>query len=287
MAVPLNRMPLAGSALATPSAPCLGPLPPLEQLDVVLRMRRPARADDVTAVVRFVLDQDLSVLDVDHRAGTVDVRGSVLGLTRAFGVQMRSYRGPDGPFRARRGVVLVPVTLAGVIVAVDGLDERPPHAVSSRIPPARRRAWPRACRRAPARPAPPSPFSSLSVSAAPRVRAGQVCAEHEGETGRTVPPSVAGVDHDDVVVVPGGCDGGAAPARLAVVLHLPVRPTPAPLDHDADLHGDDHDRGPDGPRTVPLAPARARRRGPLVRAAAEQQHRRLARQLHPAMVDRS
>jgi hypothetical protein len=140
--------------------------------------------------------------------------------------------------------------------------------------------------RAPATPSAPSSFSSsssLSVSAAPRARTGRVCAEPEGDTGQTVLPSVAGEVYDDVVV-PGGCDGGTEPARLAIVLHLPVRPTPAPLDHE-----DDPPSGaaPGASGTVPLAPARARRRGPLVRAAAEQQHRRLARALHPAAVDRS
>ena len=139
--------------------------------------------------------------------------------------------------------------------------------------------------RAPATPSAPfSSSSSLSVSAAPRARTGRVCAEPEGDTGQTVLPSVAGEVHDDAVVVPGGCDGGTEPARLAIVLHFPVRPTPAPLDHEDDsLSGP----VPVASGTVPLAPARARRRGPLVRAAAEQQRRRLARALHPAVVDRS
>jgi hypothetical protein len=288
MAVPLNLMPLPGSALATPSARCLGPLPPLEQLDVILRLRRPVQAGDAAAVVRFVLDHGLRILDVDDRAPSVAVRGSVLALSRAFGVQLRAYAGVDGPFRARRGMIHVPVTLAGVIIAVDGLDQRPRHPEGLVEAPPVRRIGARTSRRN--RPAPPSPSPStpvsppsifsfsfpFPVSAAPRTRTGRACAEPAGQAGSPVPLPVAGEDH--VHVVPGGCDGDVVPAGLAVVLQLPARPAPVPFDHAPAVVG---------ASPLPLAPARARRRGPLVAAAAAQRDRRLARQFHPAGVDRS
>jgi hypothetical protein len=286
MAVPLNHMPLPGSALATPSAPCLGRPGPLEQLDVVVRMRRPVHGDDVAAVVRFAVDHGLRVLDVDHRAVVVHLRGSVLALSRTFGVRLRVYAGPQGPFRGRRGLVQVPVPLAGIIVAVDGLDERPP--LPRRAPD--RRAGAGAGVDAGARAArpgdPQSPsrsFSpSLPVSAAPRVRAGRAHPEPAGEPGRSALPSVAEGRHGSVA--PGGSDGAAPVPGLAVVLRIPVRNGSAPLDDDVDRA---REPGRADARPVARAEARTRRRGPLVRAAADQRDRRLMRQLHPAGVDRS
>jgi hypothetical protein len=253
MAPPLNQMPLPGSALPTPSAPCLGHLPPLEQIDVVVRLRQPPRAVDVAAVVRFAVDSGLRVLDVDPRAAVVDLRGSVLALSRSFGVHLRAYAGPEGRFHGRRGVILVPLSLAGAVVAVDGLDERP-------ADPGRRA------------PASVLPVSS-PVSAAPRNRAGRARPEPAGEAGPPAPTSVAG-----------GRDGVATDSGLAVVLRPRFGSSSAPLERGRSAHPSLGLRAA-GP--VPLAPARTRRRGPLARAAADQGERRRARGPHPAGVDRS
>jgi hypothetical protein len=139
MALPFTPAPLPGSALPTPSAPCAGHLPPLEQFDVAIRLRTPLQPAAVSAVVRFLVDQGLRVLDVDQRNAIVEARGSVMAMSRAFRVQLRAYAGPDGVFRGRRGLVHVPRTLVDTIVAVDGLDARPdgsrPRPVTSDVRP--------------------------------------------------------------------------------------------------------------------------------------------------------
>src|SRR3954453_3529419 len=125
VALPYTQVPLPGSALATPSAPCAGHLPPLEQFDIAIRLRTPLAPAAVSAAVRFLVDQGLPVLDVDQRGAVIEARGSVMAMSRAFRVQLRAYAGPDGVFRGRRGLVYLPPTLVDAIVGVDGLDARP------------------------------------------------------------------------------------------------------------------------------------------------------------------
>jgi hypothetical protein len=243
MALPLTPVPLPGSALPTPSAPCAGHLPPLEQFDIAIRLRTPLQPAAVSAVVRFLVDQGLRVLDVDQRGAVVEARGSVMLMSRAFRVQLRAYAGPDGTFRGRRGLVYLPRNLVDTVVAVDGLDARPDGSRARPSAPVRRAAIDR---RGPRPSGPRRPAGADH----PAVRAGH--------------PSVA---------------TGTA-ARPAAVLRL------LPLRAAEQRDGGDPAVSPVPAPPIPLGRARTIRRGPLVRVAAEQQERRLARHLHATGAER-
>jgi hypothetical protein len=246
MALPFTPAPLPGSALPTPSAPCAGHLPPLEQFDIAIRLRTPLQPAAVSAIVRFLVDQGLRVLDVDQRGAVVEARGSVMAMSRAFRVQLRAYAGPDGPFRGRRGLIYVPRTLVDAIVAVDGLDARPD---GTRLRPVTSEA----------------PPITIDLRA-PRM-------------GR--PRRPAGADHPAVRSGHPSVSPGAAARPAAVLRLLPLHgPEPEPVDTG------DRAAAPVLARPIPLGRARTIRRGPLVRVAAEQRELRLARHFLATGVER-
>jgi len=175
----------------------------------------------------------------------VEARGSVMAMSRAFRVQLRAYTGPDGVFRARRGLVYLPRTLVDAVVAVDGLDARPDGSG-------------------------PRPATAEDRPATIELRAAR--------TGRPRRP-VTGADHPAVRAGhPSVSSGGSN--RPAAVLRL------TPLTGGDRHEAPDHAVAPILALPVPLSRARTIRRGPLVRVAAEQQERRLARRFHTTAVER-
>jgi kumamolisin len=89
-----------------------------------------ASAEDVAATVDAVEQAGLAVTDVDAGSRRVVVRGPLAAAAAAFGTQLEEVtsEGPDGEpvrHRHREGSLSVPEQLAGVVVAVLGLDDRP------------------------------------------------------------------------------------------------------------------------------------------------------------------
>ena len=80
---------------------------------------------DVAAVERFGLDNGLIVLEASLARRSVMFEGTLGDLADAFGANLQIFRQGDATYRGRTGALSVPAELAGVIVGVFGLDERP------------------------------------------------------------------------------------------------------------------------------------------------------------------
>ena len=73
------------------------------------------------AVSEFAQEAGLEVIEADAAKRTVKVSGLASTLAKAFGVELRS----SGDYVSYSGPVTVPEELAGKIMAVLGLDNRP------------------------------------------------------------------------------------------------------------------------------------------------------------------
>jgi kumamolisin len=135
-----HRRPLAGAYI-------VGQRPAEERIEIaiVLRRRQPlggaghtrfahreefiaahgADPADVALVEQFARRQNLAVTEKDAARRTIGLSGTVESFGRAFGVRLAHYESPQGSYRGRVGSLQVPEYLAGAIVAVLGLDNRP------------------------------------------------------------------------------------------------------------------------------------------------------------------
>jgi len=157
------RVPLAGSVRRpAPGAFDAGPVDPAEVVEVtlVLRRRAPLPAPvvsagglsteefvaryggdpaDVDLVTRAVSQAGAEVVEADAPSRRVRVRATAGVLADLFGTSLRrttSQRpgsGGDVEHRGRTGELSLPGDLAGVVVAVLGLDDRPQAATRTRI----------------------------------------------------------------------------------------------------------------------------------------------------------
>jgi kumamolisin len=86
-----------------------------------------ARDEDVAAVRAFAAQYGLEVGAVDLGRRSVDLRGTVDAMARAFDAQeLQLLEHPTaGPYRGRQGPLSVPRGLDGVITGAFGIDERP------------------------------------------------------------------------------------------------------------------------------------------------------------------
>jgi kumamolisin len=90
----------------------------------VMTAAAPAPAD-VAAVGAYAQASGLTVGVPDPLTRRVRLSGPAGAVRRAFGVSLNRYAHDGGMFRGRTGPVLIPATLAGVIVGVLGTDNRP------------------------------------------------------------------------------------------------------------------------------------------------------------------
>jgi kumamolisin len=82
-------------------------------------------AEDVSQIARFAHQHGLQVLD-DHTARrSVTLSGTILALSKAFGVELKRYRAEGYSFRGRQGAIHVPKELEGIVTSVLGFDDRP------------------------------------------------------------------------------------------------------------------------------------------------------------------
>ena len=133
----------------------VGPARPDERLEVTVRLRRknplaasavdgrqlPTRrtylthaqldaahgADpaDVAKVEAFARQNGLSVVESSAPRRGVVLSGTVSGFSKAFNVVLEQWEHQGGTYRGRTGAVQIPNELAGIVVGVFGLDNRP------------------------------------------------------------------------------------------------------------------------------------------------------------------
>ena len=153
----MERKPLKGSERAVlPGARILRASDPAERLEVTVVVRRRAQpafaarvarldssdqsavfssrdefakqhganAADMAAVGAFAKAHGLSVVEEQPARRTLLLSGTVAQFSDAFAVQLHHMEHAEGTYRGRTGVIEVPATLAGIIEAVLGLDNR-------------------------------------------------------------------------------------------------------------------------------------------------------------------
>src|SRR5689334_22974938 len=145
MTPPENRVPLAGSTRPpAPAATNPQPIDPATEIDATVVLRRRgdgevgADPEDV-AVVRDVLTRaGITVLQVSEPSRRIRIRGRVDRLGELFGTELQTVtsRAPAGhevTHRQRTGELSVPAELAGRVIAVLGLDDRPQTRAQFRV----------------------------------------------------------------------------------------------------------------------------------------------------------
>jgi kumamolisin len=85
-----------------------------------------ADPEDLEAVRAFAERYGLKIVDENAATRTIRVRGTVEQIDEAFAVRLGWFPAPDGQSHlSYEGTISVPEQVAGVIMAVLGLDQRP------------------------------------------------------------------------------------------------------------------------------------------------------------------
>ncbi len=90
-----------------------------------LAASRGADPGDLAKVDQFAQDNKLTVVETNPEWRCVVLSGRAADMCSAFGVKLQQYTYRRETFRGREGPVCVPADLAGVIIGVFGLDNRP------------------------------------------------------------------------------------------------------------------------------------------------------------------
>ncbi|MBV9611316.1 MAG: peptidase S53, partial [Acidobacteriaceae bacterium] len=86
-----------------------------------------ADADDIALVEKFAHEYQLTVVESSAHKRRLILTGTAANVTKAFGAELACYKveSTGHTFRGRTGTLSLPEELAGVVVAVLGLDTRP------------------------------------------------------------------------------------------------------------------------------------------------------------------
>lgn len=84
-----------------------------------------AAAADLERVEAFAQTHGLELLGASAARRSVALRGTVAQMERAFLTKLSQWESPQGSYRGRVGAVHIPASLADVVEAVLGLDDRP------------------------------------------------------------------------------------------------------------------------------------------------------------------
>ncbi len=168
MAASANMVPLPGSVISpVPGSQLVGPVHPDERIEVTVRLRPRAAlpaavktqtmhagppdarnylsrqqlaadygADpqDIAKVEAFAAANQLRVAHVSAARRSVWLCGTAAEMSAAFGVTLREYSLPrGGTYRGLDGEISIPADLAGIVVGVFGLDNRPQARPSFRL----------------------------------------------------------------------------------------------------------------------------------------------------------
>jgi len=129
-----ERVVLRGSDRAPlPGATRVGDADPGSTVDLTIVLRREpggvpgsgADPADVATVEGFVRGTGMQVLSADVARRVVLVRATVAQASAAFGVELGDYEAAGVSYRGRAGPIRLPSSVAGVVEAVLGLDDRP------------------------------------------------------------------------------------------------------------------------------------------------------------------
>ncbi len=238
-------VPLAGSERAAiPGAQDAGPVDPAERIEVTLVTRRRAELPaslitghttltrqelaerhgtdpaDLELIREVLARHGIEVTEADAGMRRVKAAGTIAALSAAFGASLRRVRSPrPGPgqglaeHRYREGSLHLPAELAGIVIAVLGLDDRPQA---------------RAQIRRAAAPAPGAP------AAAPSYTPVQVASLYQ------FPPGTDGTGHTIAIIELGGGFGASDLDAYFGGLGIPVPPvTAAGVDGAANQPGQD------------------------------------------------
>jgi kumamolisin len=84
-----------------------------------------ASASDFLAIRKFAQEYGLQAQNENAAARTIEIEGPIGKLSEAFGVTLQNARIKDQVHRVRQGSIMIPEELAGKVIAVLGLDNRP------------------------------------------------------------------------------------------------------------------------------------------------------------------
>jgi kumamolisin len=84
-----------------------------------------ADPNDIAAVRSFLQQYGLTIVEENPDSRTIRVRGTAQQMEQAFGIRLRLLEDDKQQCLSYEGSISVPKSLAGVIVAVLGLDQRP------------------------------------------------------------------------------------------------------------------------------------------------------------------
>jgi kumamolisin len=80
---------------------------------------------DVPPVEEFAAANDLTVVEINLARRSIALSGTVANMNEAFATELLLFQSTEGMFRGRLGTLYIPRSLAGIVVGVFGLDERP------------------------------------------------------------------------------------------------------------------------------------------------------------------
>ena len=91
-----------------------------------------AKPEDLDAVEHFAQQHNLLVAQRDAASRTLVLKGRLGDLLNAFPADVYMYQHAGGAYRGRRGEILIPSALQGVITGIFGFDTRPKHRTPTR-----------------------------------------------------------------------------------------------------------------------------------------------------------
>jgi kumamolisin len=148
MAKMTSRTAIAGSSRAPlPGATVIAPVDPDERIEATIVLRRAAplpapqagvvlsreafiaqhaaRPSDADAIAAFAHDHGLTVTAVHLDRRSMRVAGPAAAMQEAFGTELSQFDSPRGRYCGRVGALTLPASIAPLVDAVLGLDNRP------------------------------------------------------------------------------------------------------------------------------------------------------------------
>jgi kumamolisin len=111
-----------------PSLAKIGSLPPAQRQHLSraqFAATHGTRPADIKKVRSFAAEYSLKIVEASRSRRSVILSGTVAAFSRAFSVELNSYKHSTGTCRMRTGTIQIPTRLEGIVEGVFGLDNRP------------------------------------------------------------------------------------------------------------------------------------------------------------------